>query len=508
MQGFKQSLNYKGYSGSVRAEIVLDKAFFDQINSILPEDDLYSNSRNAASGISRRLDGQFCKYLRLICYDLAENQNETEKIEKLKFMGLDTPQQVVGNYQEMLGAYETFKDLRNSLPYGIDGVVIKVDSYKVQEAEGSVQNRPKGQVAWKFDPPGAATVLEKVTWEVGRTGVVTPLGHVTPVEIDGSIISKVTLHNIAEIKRLEIGIGDQVMIVKAGDVIPKITHVIESFSMVDNFVESPTICPCCGSTLTNNEIQLFCENPTCPAKELQRILYFIKTTKIDEFGESLAEKLFTEGKLRSLVDIFTLKKEDIAGVEGWGSKSADTIIGNITNQRVMAPEVFLSALGIPTLSTSTAEDLWAKYGDLTKILEATVEDICTMKGYSTISATKIVEGLKECRPLISSLLNHVEFEGQTKNGKLAGQSFCFTGAMSKSRAFFQDLVKKHGGKNLSSVTKDLTYLVCNENKGSSKSQKADKFGVKIINEETFLKLIGEEIKAEIKIISPSLFEEE
>lgn len=505
MQGFKQTLDYKGYSGSIRAEIVLDKALFNQINSILPKDDQYSNPRNAASGISRRLDGQFCKYLRLICYDLAENQNETEKIEKIKFMGLDTPNQVVGNYEEMLGAYETFKDLRDSIPFGIDGVVIKVNSYKVQAAEGEVQNRPKAQIAWKFDPPGAATVLVKVTWENGRTGVVTPLGHVTPVEIDGSIISKVTLHNVAEIKRLGIGIGDTAMLVKAGDVIPKILSVIEH---KNNPIEIPTVCPCCGGNLTNNEIQLFCESATCSAKELQRILYFIKTTKIEEFGEALAEKLYAEGKLRSISDIFILKKEDIASIEGWGEKSANTIIENINNQRVMAPEIFLAALGIPTLSTSTAEDLWAKYKDLTKVLEATVEDICTMKGYSTISATKIVEGLNECRPLIASLLNHVKFEGQIEGvSKLSGQSFCFTGAMSKSRAFFQDLVKKHGGKNLSTVTKDLTYLVCNEDKGSSKSQKADKFGVKIITEEVFLKLCEEEIKPSIKIYSPSLFEE-
>lgn len=277
--------------------------------------------------------------------------------------------------------------------------------------------------------------------------------------------------------------------------------------LIKSSIDIPSICPCCRSTLVNNDVQLFCENPTCSAKEFQRIMHFIKTIKIDEFGESLAIELFEERKLRSIADIFALKKEDIAGIEGWGEKSAETIKSNIDSKRILAPEIFLAALGIPTLSTSTAEDLWAKYGDLNKLMTATIGDLCTIKGYSTISANKIVEGLKECESLITDLLRYVSFEGQSNNGKLNGQSFCFTGAMSKTRAFFQDIVKRHGGKNSDSVTKDLTYLVCNENKGSSKSVKAQKFGVKVINEETFLKLVGEEIKPTApKIESYSLFD--
>lgn len=236
MQGFKQTLEVKAYYGAIRCEIVMERASFDKINSILPIDDRYSNPRNAAAGISRGLEGKFCRHLRLIGYDLAESLDEDEKIKKIKAMSLDVPQQVIGNYQEMVGAYETFRDLRDTLPFGIDGVVIKVNSHKIQEVEGSVQNRPKAQIAWKFDPPGAATVLQAVTWEVGRTGVVTPLGYVKPVEIDGSVISKVTLHNVAEIKRLNIGLNDTVMLVKAGDVIPKITGVLDpSYT-----------CPTCG----------------------------------------------------------------------------------------------------------------------------------------------------------------------------------------------------------------------------------------------------------------------
>lgn len=505
MKGFRSVLALGEFTGSVRAEILLNKSSFEAINSILPKDEQYSNPRNAAAGISRRLDGLYCKYLELYYYDISYSIDENEKINKIKNMALCSPHSQTLSIQGVLEFFDLIKKNRDELPICIDGIVIKVNSNKTQQQEGSVNNRPKAQIAWKFEPPYTQTSIKKVVWEIGRTGVLTPVAYYEPIEIAGTIVEKSSLHNAAEIKRLGIGINDVIILSKRGDIIPKCEAVIEHKG---HPIEIPTICPCCGSTLTNNEVQLFCESPTCPAKELQRIMHFIKTIKIDEFGETMAEKLFTEGKLRSIADIFTLKKEDIAGIEGWGDKSAETIIGNINNQRVMAPEIFLAALGIPTLSTSTAEDLWAKFGSLDKVMAATVEDLCAIKGYSTISAIKIVEGLKECTALILTLLCYVEFEGQTKNGKLNGQSFCFTGNMSSPRTYYQDIVKKLGGINNSSVTKDLSFLVCNEDQGSNKSVKAKKYGVKIITEKEFLEKAGDIPNSEpdLKIKSNSFFE--
>jgi DNA ligase (NAD+) len=253
-----------------------------------------------------------------------------------------------------------------------------------------------------------------------------------------------------------------------------------------------------------------CVNDVCDAKNLQRIMNFIKTTKIDGFGEALAEKLFDSGKLRSITDIFKLKSEDIAGIEGWGEKSAGTILANINLLRhSLDPVTFLASMGIPSLSTSTAEDLWTKYGDINKILQATVEDICTVKGYSTVSASKIVEGLGYWKEQMLEVLKHIELQMATKvGGKLSGQSFCFTGEMSQSRSFYQGLVTKCGGKNDSTVTKTTTCLVCNENMGSSKSRKAEQYGVKIINEWQFMTMVGEPIPKKTKIVTQSLFEGE
>jgi len=488
MGGFKENLMIKGFSGSIRAEIVLSRESFNKINSILSEEDKYANPRNAASGISRRLDGKYCKYLQLMYYDISDPINEDEKINKLRSMGLIVPDQIIGHIEGMLEGFNTFKEKRPDLSFSIDGVVIKVNSFNIQQQEGIVQNRPKAQMAWKFDPPGAVTMLNRVTWEVGRTGVITPLGHVEPVEIDGSKISRVTLHNVAEIKRLDIGLGDTIMLDKAGDIIPKIRYVIEHKNVP---IDIPACCPVCEKPLNNNNIQLFCMNNACGAKNLQRILHFIKVAKIDEFGESLVTKLFDEGIINNISDIFILEKEDIINIEGWGNKSADTIISNINACRKMKPAIFLAAMGIPSLSTSTAEDLWGKYGSIDKIKKATIEDICTIKGYSIVSATKIIEGLTAFWDQIIQTLKYVELMNQKESGKLSELSFCFTGAMTHPRAYYQDIVNKNGGKNFSTVTKDLSYLVCNEDRGSSKSQKATKFGIKIISEKEFLKLAGE-----------------
>lgn len=494
MQGLVEDLE-EPLSISVRAEIYLQQEVFEKINTILDEDQRYKNCRNAAAGISRRLDGKFCNYLILEPYDLAfkdkTKMNESEKIDFLKKIGYSPVDTTIGTVDDIVKRYYELKDQRKSFPFGMDGVVIKVDSWKIQEQMGFVDGRPRAQIAWKFDPPGAITTIMEESWDVGRTGVYTPLAHLEPVDIDGSTISKATLHNIAEIARLGIGRGDTVMVVKAGEIIPKIVSVIEHKG---NPIQIPTHCQYCGTELKNNDTQLFCVFPACPRKNFQRILNFIKVAKIDGFGEALADKLFEMEKVQFIADIFTLKKEDIASIEGWGESSAETIMANIDKARVMEPAIFLTSMGIPSISEKTSAELLAHFGDIHKIRSAKVDDIASIKGFSTVSAEKIVSGMNDFGPQIHQVLEHIELQEITNGGKFAGNTFCFTGEMSKPRSFFQELVKRHGGKNLSSVTKDLSYLVCNEDKGSSKSQKATKYGVQIINEQTFLAMCGETIE--------------
>ena len=489
------------FTGSVRGEVMLSKENFDKINSILSEKNRYKNARNAAAGISRRLDGKFCSYLTVMSYDvtLSADTDEDKKIEYLSDeLGLCASIYRSGDADEIVGIYERVKENRSDFPYGIDGVVIKACEYTIQEQMGATNNRPRSQIAWKFDPPGAITKLLGVTWGLGRTGVVTPLGHVEPVKIEGSTIKNVTLHNVAEIERLGIGIGDTVMIVKAGDIIPKIVSVIEH---VGNPIEIPTACPDCSAPLDNDGIRLMCRNESCSSRVFFRIMNWVKVVSIDGLGESLVDKLFNSGEeegsktINGIADLYGLEASDIASLEGWGKRSAARIIDNIQTSRKIKPAVFLAAVGVPGISHKTAEDLFKRFETVNDVLSASAEDIAEMKGYSTTSAESITKNLGIYHDEIVELMEIVELINEEDlEGVLSGKSFCFTGSMSKSRKYYQELVKRHGGTNKSSVTKDLSYLVCNEDKGSLKLVNATKQGVSVISEKEFLDMAGEQIE--------------
>jgi DNA ligase (NAD+) len=490
MVGFFNTLP-KSFTGSLRCEILLPYGDFKAINSVLPEEDRYENCRNAASGICRRLDGKYCKYLQLMYYDIQSEDklDELEKIHLLeKLVGTFVTTYKMLNAQGMINSFEQLKNDRSSLPYQIDGAVIKINSWKKQEELGWTNNRPKGQIAWKFDAVGSATPLLDIILEVGRTGVVTPVGLCEPVKIDGSTISRVTLHNIAQIKKLGIGIGDLIMIVKANDVIPHVEAVIESKG---NFFEIPTKCPSCGSELENNSIQLFCKSESCPAKSHSRIMNWIKVVGIENLGESTLNVLEDNGLVKSISDLYKITVDDLNRFERYADKSSNKIIQNIQNSKLLTLDKFLAGVGIPTLSIKTASDLAENFKSIDNILSLTVSDVMKIKGYSDISANAIVSGLNKFEVEIRELLSIIKIKNNSEGGKLSGLSFCFTGAMEKPRSYYQGLVNINGGKNDSSVTKTTTYLVCNENKGSSKSQKAEKLGVKIITTDDFMNLVGE-----------------
>lgn len=498
------------FTGSIRAEILLSKRDFERINIVLPEDEKYENPRNAAAGIARRLDGRFCQYLYLVAYNIeapALPVTECAKLMLLLEWGFKVPPFAVGRTDIMVRTYNEIKEKRKTLTTDIDGTVIKVNDLAIQLKAGMSQNRPRAQIAWKFDPPGAATVFLEEEWDVGRTGIVSPVALLEAVKIEGSTIRRATLHNVAEIKRLGIGRGDVVMLVKRGDIIPKVTAVIEHKG---NPLIIPTKCPSCFSELENDGTRLFCHNDNCPGRNFHRILNWIRVTDIEQFGEALARALQARERLNRISDIYRLTKEQVSQMGGWGESSAETIIENINGTRTLKPEVFLAGIGIPGISDRTSEELLKAFDTVEKLMSATEEDVAALKGFSTISAATVVSGLKKYGPEIIELLGVIKLGKQEQGGLLAGLSFCFTGAMEKPRAYYQKLVADNGGRNMSAVTKDLTHLVCDEDKGSSKSQKAMKLGTKVITSQEFIVMIGGEVtetKKEPSLELPSLFDE-
>lgn len=493
------------FTGSVRCEIILLKKDLDRINSVLDENDRYKNCRNAAAGISRRLDGKYCAYLHLIFYDISLGLGEEEKILSLRNLGFKTVPYSTGTIDQIINAHEELEEKRESLPYNIDGSVIKINDHETQVSMGIVSGRPKGQIAWKFDPPSAATVLLNVEAEIGRTGVITPVAILEPVEIDGSTIQRATLHNIAEIERLGVGIGDIVMVVKRNDIIPKIESVIEHKGVP---IDLPDACPACGSPVESDGIRLTCSAEECPGKSFHRIMNFIKVAKIDSLGETLVEKLYDIGKLRSIADLYRLRLEDIAGLERWGLKSAQTIIDNINKVRTLDQVTFLAGMGIPTLSVKTAEELLGQFGTIESLQGATMEQIAGLRGFSDISAEKIVTGLQAFKEQIQETMELVTVTIAEKElGSLSGKSFCFTGTLDKSRTYYQAMVEKNGGKNDKSITKTTSYLVAGENVGQAKTEKAEKYGTEVISQKQFLEMIGDVVEEKPKLKTVSLFED-
>lgn len=503
MQGFVEKIKGKPFTGAVRFELMMKKEDLNRINSILPEDERYENTRNAAAGIARRLDGRFCQYLHMVAYDMTMEPPITEdlKIPVLKVMGFKTPAQTVGDVNDLVKFFNELKESRPTLEFAIDGTVIKVCDPSLSAALGTVGGRPRSQMAWKFDPPGAATTFLYETWDVGRTGVVTPLAILDPIKIEGSTISRATLHNVAQIQRLNLCRGDLIMLVKAGDVIPYLEEVIEARG--GEPIRIPTECPSCGSPLRNDGVKLWCDNDLCGGKGFYRILNWIKVAKIDEFGESLAATLRDAGKLSKIADLYTLSADDIASLDGWGEQSARKIMASVDASRTLPQDVFLSAVGIPGVSEMTSEKLVKAFGTVDGVLQATTEAVAGLKGFSDISAGKIVSGLAKFAPEIRELMSVVKFG---VNQPQSAGTFCFTGEMSRPRKDLQAMVVAAGGRNLSSVTKDLMYLVCNEDAGSAKSQKAIKLGTKVITEAEFLTMIGPVPEKKPKAEMPSLFE--
>ena len=516
---------------TVMGEAWMERSELEKINKIQEENNLatYANTRNLAAGTLRQLDTKIVakRNLKVFAYD-TEGGNIKTQIEELQFLKknnflVNKHFKLCKNLEEIEKMYESWKEKREDEEYGIDGLVIKINERDISDALGFTAKAPRAGIAYKFPAEEVSTKVENITIQIGRTGVATPVAELLPVLVYGSRVKRATLHNSDEIERLDLRVGDTVIIRKAGDVIPEIVSVVKELRNKNSkkFV-MPEFCPICNSKLEReiNKLNksgfstgLFCKNESCEAKHREYFTYFVakKAFNIDGMGERIIDEFYDLGLVKNVLDIFKLKASDIEGLEGFGEKSADNLINAINTSKNISFHKFIYALGIRQVGETTAKDIAKKFGSF-EIFKVAVEDLIKKRNKVETEDLKEefgVAGIGE--KSLESMMDYFESENnqkflkeilkivkvesmiKEKSGNIfEGKTFVITGALSKPREEFQSEIENLGGKVSSSVSKKTDYVLLGESedgKLSSKEKTAIELGVKIINEEEFKKLI-------------------
>lgn len=499
----------------VRGEVYMPKSSFEKLNeeNLKTGEKIFANPRNAASGSVRQLDSSITakRDLSMFCYGAIFEGNSTQKthydsIMKLKELGFKTNSniKVVKNIQEVIKYCEEWETKRFDLDYATDGVVIKVNNLAYQEELGFTSRAPKWATAFKFPPEEVNTKLLDIEVNVGKTGAVTPVAILEPVQLAGSTVSRASLHNFDEVKRLDIRIGDTVLIKKAAEIIPKVIKINEEARPQDapEYTE-PSECPICQTPLETREgeVNLYCPNSMfCPAQLKAKVEYWVskEAMDIDFVGPSIIEQLFAKNMIKSAADLYSLSQQDFMQLDLIQEKSAFNIFHSIKNSKKPTLARFLTALSIRHVGKETAQILASHFKTLEAVSNAQVEELAQVEGigekiaqnifefFHNESSLKFLEQLKE---------NGVEPNNEifeAKSDLLAGKTFVLTGTLQNmTRDEASEKIKLLGGKTASSVSKNTSYVLAGENAGS-KLTKAQDLGVIILSEDDFFNLIHEE----------------
>lgn len=501
----------------VRGEGLLSKKVFQELNAHYKKQGkpLLANTRNAAAGSLRQLDPALAAERRLdfSAWDIAQLRDgkfesrlkhHSDKHKLLRELGfrVDAHEEVCKNLAEVEKFIDQIGKVRANLPYGTDGVVVSVDNLGLQQRLGVVGKAPRYMVAFKYPAERATTVIKDIKFNVGRTGVLTPLAMFEPTLVAGSTISKATLHNMDQINRLDVRIGDTVVIQKAGDVIPEVVEVLPKLrSGKEKKVHVPEKCPVCGGEVEQrstgekgtSSVAFYCTNPKCPAKNRRFMQHFVAVLEIYTVGPKILDRFQEEGLISDAADLFTLKKADIEGLERFGEKSADNIIKSIQDHCSVTLSRFIYSLGILHVGEQTADDLAQQFGSLEKLMDASLDDINNIENIGPVVAQSVYDFFrkKENVKFIQKLMkNGVKIHHEYKKaGKLTGKTFVITGTLeSMSRDEAKEKIKSLGGKITESVSKETDYVVVGSDPGS-KYDKALKLGITILDEKKFLGII-------------------
>jgi DNA ligase (NAD+) len=487
MKGVRQKLT-TNFTGSLRGEIIMMRSIHIKYFSEK------ANPRNAASGISKRLDGVGAEHLDILFYQLlgdVDFATEEEQFVWLLSQKLNAPNFWTFSTVDLVNAHwREYQDKnRDLLDYDIDGLVVRINDLEKQLALGDKDMRPKGAIAFKFDSEARESVIRAIVWQVGNSGRLTPVATVDPVTLVGATITRASLYNLAYIEELGLDVGATVLVARANDVIPRIEELVIGTGSV---AKMPTSCPCCDGVVELSGENITCLNSThCSAQVIGRIKNWIKELNILEWGDTLLERLVESKKVTSVADLYTLSIDDLAGIERMGKKSA-TKCHEILWQHAEIPlELFLGALSIPMIGSTTIKliinagcDTLEKFGQLD------AEHFEKVPGVGPIKARSLADGLRNNRDLILQLLkNGLKIKSKTV-GVLSGKSICFTGSMKNKRPVLEKMAVDAGGDLKSSVGKGVTYLViADPNSTTSKAVTARKLGTVLMSEEEFLELV-------------------
>jgi DNA ligase (NAD+) len=496
----------------VRGEIILPISSFNRINQEREDEgeDVFANPRNAASGTIRQLDKTIVAERGLDCYLYylvnAENygiKTHLESIEYIEKLGFKTTKifEKYTDFKKLEEAIDKWHDDRKKLDYETDGLVIKVNNFSLYEILGYTTKSPRWAIAYKFPAEQVKTKLMDVTFQVGRTGVITPVAELEAVNLSGSVVKRASLHNFDEIRRKDIKIGDNVIVEKAAEIIPQVVNVVfDDRTGKEIEIQEPANCPVCNSELAHEEglVALKCHNPLCPEKVKRQIAYFVSrdAMNISGLGDKIVEKFIELGKIKTIVDIYSLKeyREELENLEKMGQKSVDNLINNIEASKNRDFSKVLYALGIPFVGKFNANLLTKNFKNIENLKNQSIENLLAVKGIGDKVAIAVNTFLnnKNNWKTITDLQNiGLQFainESDLKeiaDNPIKGKNFLATGKLQKyKRNDIKDIILSKGGNYLSAVSKNLDFLITGE-KAGSKLEKAEKLGIRVLTEEEF-----------------------
>ena len=496
----------------VRGEIILPISSFNRINQEREDEgeDVFANPRNAASGTIRQLDKTIVAERGLDCYLYylvnAENygiKTHLESIEYIEKLGFKTTKifEKYTDFKKLEEAIDKWHDERKKLDYETDGLVIKVNNFSLYEILGYTTKSPRWAIAYKFPAEQVKTKLMDVTFQVGRTGVITPVAELEAVNLSGSVVKRASLHNFDEIRRKDIKIGDNVIVEKAAEIIPQVVNVVFDDRTGEEIeIQEPANCPVCNSELAHEEglVALKCHNPLCPEKVKRQIAYFVSrdAMNISGLGDKIVEKFIELGKIKTIVDIYSLKeyREELENLEKMGQKSVDNLINNIEASKNRDFSKVLYALGIPFVGKFNANLLTKNFKNIENLKNQSIENLLAVKGIGDKVAIAVNTFLNNENnwKIITNLQNvGLQFainESDLKeiaDNPIKGKNFLATGKLQKyKRNDIKDIILSKGGNYLSAVSKNLDFLIAGE-KAGSKLEKAEKLGIRVLTEEEF-----------------------